>query len=350
MAMRENNRVLTVVRRAFQELPDVAISTWNRGGTKESLAIEMRLAGRKPVRLDVVWLPEGWPSDVKRALAHLDGSSVRHLVVAAPSLSAGAIEELRKRGANWIDERGNVRLVVPPGLALLKTAPPERRSAPSFGWSRSRVMIAEILLSEPREPQELAVIAARTGISIAQVSNVLRAFDKLGWTERHGPKRGVGVWRTAANPGSMLEAWTAHLVAARPTRRYGHRVFRDPMQFLKSELAAVLRPRTSWAVTGWAGASVVAPLLTLTPALHVYIASDDFERVVEDVFAAAKIRSVDSGSNVELWRAEAPLLMHAGAKAKLPVVNTPRLYADLFALGGRGQDAAQHVRETVIGY
>jgi len=140
--MRENNRVLTVVRRAFQELPDVAISTWNRGGTKESLAIEMRLAGRKPVRLDVVWLPEGWPSDVKRALAHLDGSSVRHLVVAAPSLSAGAIEELRKRGANWIDERGNVRLVVPPGLALLKTAPPERRSAPSFGWSRSRVMIA----------------------------------------------------------------------------------------------------------------------------------------------------------------------------------------------------------------
>jgi len=148
----------------------------------------------------------------------------------------------------------------------------------------------------------------------------------------------------------MLEAWTAHLVAARPTRSYGHRVFRDPMQFLKSELAAVLRPRTSWAVTGWAGASVVAPLLTLTPALHVYIASDDFERVVEDVFAAAKIRSVDSGSNIELWRAEAPLLMHAGAKAKLPVVNTPRLYADLFALGGRGQDAAQHVRETVIGY
>ena len=348
--MRENSRVLTVVRRALQELPDVAISTWSRGGTKEPLAIEMRLAGGKPVRLDVVWLPEGWPSDVKRALAYLEGSSGCHLVVAAPSLSAGAIEELRKRGANWIDERGNVRLIVPPGLALLKTAPPERRSAPSFAWSRSKVMIAEVLLSEPREPHELTVIAARTGISIAQVSNVLRAFDKLAWTERHGPKRGVGVWRTLANPGSMLEAWTAHLVAARPARRYGHRVFRDPMQLLESELAAVLRERTSWAVTGWAGASLVAPFVTLTPVLHIYIASDDFDRVADDVFAAAKIRSVDSGPNVELWRAEGPIFLHAGTKTTFPVVSAPRLHADLVALGGRGEDAAEHVRETVIGY
>jgi len=53
----------------------------------ESFAIEVRLAGGKPLRLHVVWLPEAWPSDVKRALAHPDGSSLGHLVVAAPSLS-----------------------------------------------------------------------------------------------------------------------------------------------------------------------------------------------------------------------------------------------------------------------
>ena len=350
MAMTEHSRTLSVVRRALEELPGVAMSSRNGARRIGTLSIEVRLAGGKPMRLDVVWLPEGWPSDVKRALEHLEPSSLGRLVVAAPSLSPGAIEELRKRGANWMDERGNVRLVVPPGLVLLKTAPPERRSQPSFVWSRSRVIIAEILLNEPTEKHELTVLASRTGFSIAQVSNVLRAFDKLGWTERHGPKRGVGVWRTLAKPGSMLEAWTAHLVAARPTHRSGHRVFRDPMQFLETELAAVLRPRTSWAVTGWAGASLVAPLVTLTPVLHIYVAGDDFERVAGEIFAAAKIRSVESGPNVELLRAEYPLLMHAGTKTKLPVVNAPRLYADLLAFGGRGQDAAQHVRETVIGY
>ena len=119
-----------------------------------------------------------------------------------------------------MDERGNVRLVVPPGLALLTTAPPEREpSAPSFAWSRSRVRIAEVLLSEPTEPHELTVIAAQTGVSIAQVSNVLRAFDKLAWTKRRGPKRGVGVWRTLANPGSMLEKITRAIRGSRKTWR-----------------------------------------------------------------------------------------------------------------------------------
>ena len=350
MAMVEHKRALTVVRRAFAELPGAAISTGHRSSGAGPLAIEVRLAGGKPLRLNVVWLPEGWPSDVKRVLAHPDESTRAHLVVAAPSLSPGAIEVLRTHGANWIDERGNVRLVVPPGLALLKTAPPERRSAPSFAWSRSRVLIAEVLLNEPTKPHELTVIASRTGVSTAQVSNVLRSFDKLAWTERHGPRRGLGVWRTLANPGSMLEAWSAHLEGARPARRSGHKVFRDPMQFLESHLANALRERTNWAVSGWAGASLLAPLVTLIPVLHIYVAGDDFERVAEDIFAAAGIRFVDSGANVEIWKAEGPIFFHAGTNTRFPVVSAPRLYADLVALGGRGQDAAQHVRETLLGY
>jgi len=36
--------------------------------------------------------------------------------------------------------------------------------------------------------------------------------------------------------------------------------------------------------------------------------------------------------------------------AGVPVVSAPRLYADLRSLGGRGEEAAQHVREELIGF
>jgi hypothetical protein len=344
--MRENRRALAAVKQALEDLPGVVVSPKNGG---RPLGIEIHLAGRKPLQLDVVWLSEGWPSDVKSALGQLTRSSARPLVVAAPTLSPGAIEELRKRGINWIDELGNVRLVVPPGLALLKTAPLARRKAPSFAWSRSKVIIAEILLSEPSGRHELDSISSRTGVSIPQVSNVLGTFDKQGWTERHGPRRGRGVWRTVVKPGSMLESWTEHLRSTRPLRHSGHRVLRDVLQFLQNELVPLLPRTEEWAVTGWAGAAFLVPSVTLTPVLHLYIASEDFDRVAEGVFKAAKIRSVESGSNVELWRADMPLL-HFPAERRLPVVSPPRLYADLMALGGRGEDAARNVRETLLGY
>jgi hypothetical protein len=342
-----DSRAVTAVRRALEDLPGVVVSPKNGRGRN---GVEVRLARQKPLRLDLVWLPEGWPSDVKNALGQLTGSSDRSLVIAAPALSPGAIEELRTRGINWVDELGNVRLVVPPGLAIVKTAPPTRRAAPSFRWSRSKVMIAEILLSETTVRHRLEPISSGTGISKPQASNVLRAFDKHGWTNRHGPKRGSGVWREVVKPGSMLESWTAHLKGARPESCSGHRIFRDAMLFLENELAPVLRRRTEWAVTGWAGASLLVPSVTFVPVLHLYIPGEDFGRVAEEVFHAAKIRPVDSGSNIEIWKAERPLILHNARETNLPVVSLPRLYADLMAMGGRGEDAARNVRETAIGY
>jgi hypothetical protein len=122
------------------------------------------------------------------------------------------------------------------------------------------------------------------------------------------------------------------------------------MQFLEQELAPVLRGTTEWAVTGWAGASIVAPSTTFTPVLQVYFASSEFDALVDRVFESAKIRPVDSGSNIEFWRAEEPLVLFSGAEQSIPVVSSPRLYSDLMSLGGRGVDAARNVRESVIGY
>jgi len=65
---------------------------------------------------------------------------------------------------------------------------------------------------------------------------------------------------------------------------------------------------------------------------------------------AAGLREVDEGARVEFWPTSATALSLLSSTAGVPVVSAPRLYADLRALGGRGEEAAQHVREELIGF
>ncbi|MGH9052593.1 MAG: type IV toxin-antitoxin system AbiEi family antitoxin [Acidimicrobiia bacterium] len=271
----------------------------------------------------------------------------RRLIVAARRLSPGALEELLRRDANWVDEAGNAHLVVPPGLIVYKVAPSEQRAetAPRFSWSSSSDELAEHLLNHADRRFRVDALSRETGWSPGQVSNVLRAFDERGWTRRQGPPRGRGVWREAENLGSLLEAWASHLAESRPPRRLGHRLIRDPLGFLRDELAKVLGE--GWAVTGWAGLELTAPFMSGIPSLQIYAADDLWERLAE-IERAAGIRSVEDGNNIEFWRA--PSRLFIGPTGDFPVVTPPRLYADLLLLGGRGEDGARHLRETHLDY
>ena len=93
----------------------------------------------------------------------------------------------------------------------------------------------------------------------------------------------------------------------------------------------------------------LTPFLTQTPAIQIYVTAERFDETADSLFTTGKIREVDTGANFELWRLDGPLVTRAIEKG-VPVMNAVRLYADLMALGGRGEDAARHLRETVIGY
>ena len=102
--------------------------------------------------LTILWAERGWPAEVQQAVADVPDPWPRHLVVAARSLSPGALEKLRKRDANWVDEAGNVRLHVPPRLFVMKEAnAKERKKAPAFSWSSSSTALAEFLLANRPE-------------------------------------------------------------------------------------------------------------------------------------------------------------------------------------------------------
>jgi hypothetical protein len=344
----------TVVYRAMRALSQVIqrpVEPVAEGGDGRCAVIVS--VGGVDHRLELVWAGEGWPADVDEVLAGVPPPWPRQLLVVGRRFSPGALDLLREHDANWVDETGRARIEGPAGLLVIRDAarkPDEAREV-RFRWSSSSVDIAELLLTQPGEKINAVEIAERLGWSHAQTTSVLRRFDKEGWTAKMGAGRGpTGVRRLAAAAG-LLDAWAADAGGGGHERVLAHRVLRDPMTFLREELAPVLTDSMLWAASGWAGLEVAAPFVTAVPVLQLYVPAEaPVDGRLRTAMRAAGLREVDEGARVEFWTASAAALALSSTTTGVPVVSAPRLYADLRALGGRGEEAAQHVREELIGF
>jgi hypothetical protein len=303
---------------------------------------------------NAIWVGHGWPSEVREALNRSEGASSAAVVHTARRFSPGAISILKSRNANYADASGQARIVVPPGLVIVRESARqvEPEAPQSVRWSRSSIQIAELVLHEGLTELHTGKLAHRTEWSAAQVSKVLKMFDELGWTEQRGGKAGRGAHRELVAPGPLLDSWSEHVSQERRHKELGHRTTKDLLRFAQMELADHLgRDREDWALTTWAGLELTAPFATMVPILHIYISKTRFDMEVDELMRTSGIRKVDEGARIEFWEADFPLIVQSGQPpAGVPVASTPRLYADLLALGGRAADAAQHLRETKLGF
>ena len=310
-------------------------------------------AGRAKHKLELRWIGRGWPGDLTQALRDIPSPWPRQLVLVAQRFSSGAIEQLAERDANWIDETGAARIETASGLLVLRDRSEEAASSNStigFRWAASSVEIAELLLA--RSPEGIFSanqLAEQSGWSPAQTSKLLRQFSARNWVDKVGGSRGVGSGWRLVDPAALLDAWTQHVATHPPETVLAHRVLRDPMQFAKTDLERALNPRMKWALSGWAGLEIAAPFVTTVPVIHVAVeAKALLDGRLRDAMRATRLREVDEGARVE-FRALSPFVLSlAMAQRALPVVSAPRLYADLRALGGRGEEAADHVREELL--
>jgi Transcriptional regulator, AbiEi antitoxin, Type IV TA system len=311
----------------------------------------IRTRDGRSIAIEVKWAGEGWPQDVRRAARGMPDRWPANVVMLAHRLSPGAIEWLRDRGANWADEAGQARILGPDGLIVIREPaqlPREERASRPFSWSPSALTIAELVLASEDQSLRASDLARTSGWSVAQVANVLKAFDIQGWTVKRGTSRGPGAYRQLVDAGAMLAAWSAD-VAERPRpTRIAHRATRDVMSLLRKELAPSLDRAAKWAVSGWAGLELAAPFATTTPSLHIYVAESDFAGPLSNAIEHAGLRELDEGGRVTFWAADPRVLELSTAYEEIPVVSAPRLYADLTAFGARGQDAADQVKEQLI--
>lgn len=305
-----------------------------------------------------VWAGEGYPQDVRHAIQRLGLSAMqeRNPVVTAGNMSPGARDHLDRLGLAWADESGAARIVVAPALAVLRasSAPVHRvRPLGGFQWSPSAGAVAELLLTrragEPRAKSvpPLRVLSDQLGWSVAQVSKVMRGFDDSGWTVKSGTT-GLTASRRLLDPSGMLSSWASWQAKRDLPAVKSHAHWKDPRTFVHDRLATAM-PRESWCVTGWLALQELAPHVTTIPSISCYVEATVFDSDLPRVLDRAGLRPVEAGERVTLRRAE-PHVLTLASNTWPRTAPAVRVYADLLTAGVRGEDAAEHLRETVLGY
>jgi transcriptional regulator with XRE-family HTH domain len=341
-----NNRLADAVKAA---VPNANIRS--EAKTFDGLTLLEVDAGRGTIPLRAIWAGQGWPQDIARTIEVGRRSNPDwpgDVVLVARDFSPGAIEALQQLNANWVDESGRANIVAP-GLIVSREVPRKQPNRREFGWSRSALDIVELLLSKPwPDGFGTSEIARSTGWSAPQVSQVLQGLDDNRWTVKHGPRRGRGAARRLIDAAGLLEAWSEWTIQTERGIVETSIVVEDFGSFLRHDLAPVLDERLRWALGGWAAAEELAPFVSTVPTLLIHVDENDFESDLSGTIEAAGLRAVAEGGRVVFSAVSPASLRRTTNPAGLPLASAPRVYADLLALGPRGIEAANHLREEVI--
>lgn len=298
----------------------------------------------------ILWAAEGWPEDVSRVLAgHATQDTPQPLVIAARRLSPGSLDRIARQGMGWVDEMGAARIVLRSGLAVYAdhrhrvTQPP-----PAFTWTPAAIAVGEALLTVP--DANVRSLNETTGVSLGRISRILQAFDSEGFTHKKSAEGRIHIARTLADRESLLRSWVPAAGKQKGTRWMLTRAGQDPLEFFGKELAPLLGPPGTWALTGPAAAQLEAPYLTTVPIVHVYVDSTFPERL-QRIQRTGGLVPVDQGGRFEFWPATPTTLRlshptSADPDSEIQIADLPRVYADLLALGGRYEEAGGHLREV----
>ena len=312
-----------------------------RPGTDGALAVRVVGLPRQP-GFRAAWIRRGWPAEVR---TRLDASPAVTLIV-APELSSGARQLLDERAINWVDETGAANLRGEGLLVHLDRAPAPKDPAPSgASWSEIAALAAEATLAAPPAQITTAWIAAHAGCSIARASRILTGWDQEGWTAKQGPARGRGAHRVLEHPEAMLESWTGHLNASPIEQWFAHTTSHN-LDDVQARLTHVLDD-VAFGWSGWAAAQQLAPFVTQLPVLHLRIDERYAHRDLEPRLRDAGLTITNDAGRIELWRTKGNAFSLTTPSPSGPLVSWPRVYADLKRLGGRGDDAAQHLRDVM---
>lgn len=292
-------------------------------------------------RIRAKWIGEGWPKQVENAL-HDD---VLPDVFVCRHISPGAKELAEHAGVGWVDETGAAQFVV--NDLVVKTSgidsPPSSKSP---RWTKATLAIAEALLTGTVATVEAT--QSTTGLSIGTCVRGLKTLTELGLLTSTAT-RGRNSNRNIRDLNEFLTAYREAAYAHRLQlpAAYAHVLWRDPVEYIIENASAWDKRGIAWAATGVLAAQVIAPYLTGINTVEIYVE----RQTLNELNIAAQLingtPSTDRGARLILR----PFPTVTSQKLieqrdGLSVVPLPRLYADLFHVGVRGGEAAEHLREV----
>lgn len=342
--------VLEAFRRAVGE--DATVSTPDRD-VGEPYRVDLRVGHRRH-RLKAHWVGRGWPSRTREVAARLRRPWPRSHILVAERFSDSTRDVLRALDANWVDTTGAARIATKTGLIVRSTGNPElalRRADSTLRWTSGVADVAELLLACGQVPS-LKEVASLTRLHLSSVGKAVRLFDREGWTRKAGSARGRGARRELTDVDELRDAWAAYVGSEPRVEFLGHALMRDPLAFVQTQLAPALGRLGDYAISGWAGAQLLTPVVTTFSVVHAYVGAEVFNLGLRDTMRRLEVREVHDGARLVIWSGR-PAVFVGGRASVSPkpvrVAHPNRLYADLLTLGDRGRDAAEHVRLELMG-
>lgn len=270
------------------------------------------------------------------------------LLLIADETTAEARQILKDHGVAVVDGLGNAHIELPGLLFHLEGRQPFRRpavQAPPMRLSGKAGVAAQALLLHQDRAWQVQDLAREAKISAGLAHRVLARLEKEGViaTEGVGPNR----VRRVRVPTALLDLWVEESVE-RPTVTLAHMLAQAPQQLVKELGRRLGGSGIEYALTGAAGANLIAPFVTAIPVVDVWVAA---EAAPERLCDAARADRVTDGQNVVFLQAkgDTPLVFRKEIKG-LWLANHLRLYADLRRDPRRGREQADHLRREVIGF
>lgn len=292
----------------------------------------------------------GRPYEVAQALARAADAS--NSVIVGAEFTPGALEQLTKSGANYMDRRLTHVWLSDPAFVVHwledESANPQETAGGGLRLQGSAGGVAIALLAEPEARHRVTSLAERAGVSAATAQRVVYELEAEGFLipEGAGPRK----TRRIEDPAALLDRYAQD--ASRDRRRsVRYRVLGEGIQ----QIAAAVGERLATAsigsaLSGIAAAMVEAPALSSISAAEFWIAKgtalERLRRTVDGITS-------DEGANVVLWLAgtRGPLVgARLSPAAGIEVASPFRIYADLLANPRRGREQAAVYRERVIGF
>ncbi len=311
--------------------PDIELRL-SRGDQKATLLIEVKASAEPRIIGD--WLdrlPElrEWPEGL-------------YFILCAPYVSPKAAEMLKSRRVGYIDLSGNCWLHIE-FLFIERSGQPNRFKAPKeqqvlFAPRASRIL--RTLLENPTKEWTLQELAQTAGVSLGLVHRMSKALEERLFAEK---RRGQF---TLQDPGGLLDAWRNFYMGLRVRwQRYYWPIAQDMHTGMHEIAKAAREADLRYAFTGPAAASLLVPYLMVS-AIHCYVGA-----LKPDLLDALKANPIPSGGNLffNVIQREDTFLGSYQVE-DLYLVSDIQLYLDLCSLGGRGEEAAEALRERKLGF
>lgn len=271
-------------------------------------------------------------------------------VIAGRHFSRKALMELNAADASYMDDRHlKVRLQAPRMLIRLQEegAPTLERAAKTVRLSGAAGGVALALLMDPVRDWKVSDLAARALVSLGAAQNTAVALETEGLLERFG--RGPATRRRVADPAGLLDRYARDAAADRKVIARGFLLdngAQETMRATSHRLADQAQGVQAW-FTGVAAAQMMAPHVTAVRTFEAW-AADSYRADV--VLSAMGAMPVVEGANLLVMHGHKGVLV--GSEHREGVYRTCvfRVYADALADPARGEEQAEYLRETVIGF